>query len=110
MTFSVPSPSSRPLLDFAGVGILKPQNRFHENPLIALQSEFITYIRGGSFLLTAGAFSLSVRLLCLQSLKALIRRTFPLQAKNSNCREAPVRFGSVTVWEGNGSSGSGFRF
>ena len=26
------------------------------------------------------------------------------------CREAPVRFGSVTVWEGNGSSGSGFRF
>ena len=25
-------------------------------------------------------------------------------------REAPVRFGSVTVWEGNGSSGSGFRF
>ena len=25
-------------------------------------------------------------------------------------REAPVRFDSVTVWEGNGSSGSGFRF
>ena len=25
-------------------------------------------------------------------------------------REAPVRFGSVTVWEGTGSSGSGFRF
>ena len=25
-------------------------------------------------------------------------------------REGSVRFGSVTVWEGNGSSGSGFRF
>ena len=25
-------------------------------------------------------------------------------------REAPIRFGSVTVWEGNGSSASGFRF
>ena len=25
-------------------------------------------------------------------------------------REAPVRFGSVTVWRWNGSSGSGFRF
>ena len=28
----------------------------------------------------------------------------------SNSREAPVRFGSVTVWGWNGSSGSGFRF
>ena len=27
-----------------------------------------------------------------------------------NCREAPVRFGSVTVWGWKGSSGSGFRF
>ena len=26
------------------------------------------------------------------------------------CREAPVRFGSVTVWGWNGPSGSGFRF
>ena len=26
------------------------------------------------------------------------------------CREAPVRFGSATVWGWNGSSGSGFRF
>ena len=25
-------------------------------------------------------------------------------------REAPLRFGSVTVWRWNGSSGSGFRF
>ena len=33
---------------------------------------------GGSFLLTVGAFLLTVKLLCLQSLKALIRRTFPL--------------------------------
>ena len=29
---------------------------------------------------------------------------------SENHREVPVRFGSVTVWEGNGSSGSGFRF
>ena len=33
--------------------------------------------------------------------------TFDVETDN---REAPVRFGSVTVWEGNGSSGSGFRF
>ena len=36
---------------------------------------------GGAFLLTVGAFLLTVKLLCLQSLKALkalIRRTFPL--------------------------------
>ena len=33
---------------------------------------------GGAFLLTVGAFLLTVELLCLQSLKALIRRTFPL--------------------------------
>ena len=34
---------------------------------------------GGSFLLlTVGPFLLTVKLLCLQSLKALIRRTFPL--------------------------------
>ena len=33
---------------------------------------------GGAFLLTVGAFLPTVELLCLQSLKALIRRTFPL--------------------------------
>ena len=36
--------------------------------------------------LTVGAFLLTVVLLCLQPLKTLIRRTFPLQAKNSNCK------------------------
>ena len=35
-------------------------------------------LKGGSFVLTVGAFLLTVKLLCLQSLKALIRRTFPL--------------------------------
>ena len=34
--------------------------------------------RGGAFLLTVEVFLLTVELLCLQSLKALIRRTFPL--------------------------------
>ena len=33
---------------------------------------------GEAFLLTVGAFLLTVQLLCLQSLKALIRHTFPL--------------------------------
>ena len=33
---------------------------------------------GEAFLPTVGAFLLTVKLLCLQSLKALIRRTFPL--------------------------------
>ena len=33
---------------------------------------------GEAFLLIVGAFLLTVKLLCLQSLKALIRRTFPL--------------------------------
>ena len=36
------------------------------------------YQGGKLFLLTAGAFLLTVKLLCLQSLKALTRRTFPL--------------------------------
>ena len=35
-------------------------------------------ILGEAFLLTVGAFLLTVKLLCLQSLKVLIRRTFPL--------------------------------
>ena len=34
--------------------------------------------RGKVFLLTIGAVLLTVKLLCLQSLKALVRRTFPL--------------------------------
>ena len=34
--------------------------------------------RGEAFLLTVGAFLLTVKLLCLQSLRPLIRRTFPL--------------------------------
>ena len=33
---------------------------------------------GEVFLLTVGAFLLTVKLLCLHSLKGLIRRTFPL--------------------------------
>ena len=33
---------------------------------------------GAAFLLTVGVFLLTVKRLCLQSLKALIRRTFPL--------------------------------
>ena len=36
------------------------------------------FSRGEAFLLTVGAFLLTAKLLCLQSLKALIRRTFPL--------------------------------
>ena len=34
--------------------------------------------KGEAFSLTVGAFLLTVKLLCLQSLKALIRRAFPL--------------------------------
>ena len=33
-----------------------------------------------------------------------------LRCASNKCREAPVRFGSVTVRGWNGSSGSGFRF
>ena len=33
---------------------------------------------GGSFLLTVGVFLLTVKFFCLQSLEALVRRTFPL--------------------------------
>ena len=36
------------------------------------------FFKGEAFLLTAGAFLLTVKLLCLQSLKVLIRRTLPL--------------------------------
>ena len=38
---------------------------------------------GEACLLTVGAFSLTVKLLCLQSLKALIRRTFPTVSKKA---------------------------
>ena len=37
-------------------------------------------------------------------------RSFFKSLQNTLYREAPVRFGSVTVWGWNGSSGSGFRF
>ena len=40
---------------------------------------------GEVFLLTVGASWLTVKLLCLQSLKALIRCTFPL-SKIVNCK------------------------
>ena len=39
---------------------------------------FPKFQRGEAFLLTVGAFLLTVKLLCLQSLKALIRLSFPL--------------------------------
>ena len=38
---------------------------------------------GEAFLLTVGVLLLTVKLLCLQSLKVLIRRTFPLKAKKA---------------------------
>ena len=42
----------------------------------------VNFGKGEAFLLTVGAFLLTVKILCLQSLKALIMRcTFPLQAK-----------------------------
>ena len=41
-------------------------------------SEKRLFSAGKAFLLTVGAFLLTVELLCLQSLKALIRRSFPL--------------------------------
>ena len=39
-------------------------------------------VLGEALLLTVGAFLFTVKLLCLQSLNALNRRTFPLCAKN----------------------------
>ena len=44
----------------------------------APQKRYLPEKKGEAFLLTVGAFLLTVKLLCLQSLKALIRRTFPL--------------------------------
>ena len=41
---------------------------------------------GGAFLLTVGAFMLTVKLLCLQSVEVLLRHTLPLQAKKLNCK------------------------
>ena len=43
--------------------------------------------KGGAFFTYSWSFFLlAVELLCLQALEALIRRTSPLQAKNSNCK------------------------
>ena len=39
------------------------------------------FFQGEAFLLTVGAFLLTVKLLCLQSLKALIKHTFPTVSK-----------------------------
>ena len=40
-------------------------------------SDFSRYFQGGeAFLLTVGALLLTVKLLCFQSLKALVRRTY----------------------------------
>ena len=41
--------------------------------------------KGEPFLFTVGAFLLTVKLLCLQSLKALIRHTSHSKQKSSNC-------------------------
>ena len=41
---------------------------------------------GDVSLLTIGAFSLAVELLCLQSVQVLVRCIFPLLAKKLNCR------------------------
>ena len=46
----------------------------------------------------------------LQELLLAQMGSAPGRGASSFDREAPVRFGSVTVWGWNGSSGSGFRF
>ena len=51
---------------------LQQQLRFPENSLVAC------LVRGKLFLLTVGGFLLTVKLFCLQSIKVLIRGTFPL--------------------------------
>ena len=50
------------------------------------QFEFAGPKRGEAFLPTGGAFLLTVKLLCLQSLKALLRRTSHCKQKSSNCK------------------------
>ena len=57
-------PFVSPPLDF-------PNSRLENMTIVQFKS-------GEAFSLTVGAFLLTGRLLCLQSLKALIRRTFPL--------------------------------
>ena len=49
-----------------------------KHPPRRLKEVGVCEIWGAAFLLTVEAFLLRVKLLCLQSLKALIRRTFPL--------------------------------
>ena len=62
-------------------------NLFGKTPFGFLQKPFFLHEfaqkdipkeKGEAFLLTVGASLLTVKLLCLQSLKALIRYTFPL--------------------------------
>ena len=54
---------------------------FNRSPILALTHAAAQgggeYSLGEACLLTVGAFLLTLKLLCLQSLKALIRRTFP---------------------------------
>ena len=48
------------------------------HPVPPQRSYMKEWWRGKFFLLTVGAFLLTVKLLCFQSLKALVRSTFPL--------------------------------
>ena len=52
---------------------------------------------GEVFLLTVGAFLLTVKLLCLQSLKALIKHTFPLSKKTPTVSKKIVSKEAPTV-------------
>ena len=70
---AIPPPPQKGYL--SDTGAIPSENKANgcETPLCNSISK-----RGEAFLLTVGAFLLAVKLLCLQSLKALIRSTFPL--------------------------------
>ena len=67
----------------------------------------ILHSRKGNYDPKDGGQNLILEKGCLRSVLAPLPST-SLKAEDS--REAPDRFGSVTVWGWNGSSGSGFRF
>ena len=49
-----------------------------ERPESAKIQFLVTFSPGEAFLLTVGAFLLTIELLCLQSFEVLVRHTFPL--------------------------------
>ena len=82
---SVTVPSSRVSRECRSLVLRSPPLKTPEICLVNISVRMVTFF--GEVTLTVGAFLLTVKLLCLQSLKALIRRTSHCKQRSSNCKK-----------------------